>query len=200
MLAAITPSQPVHALIATRRSPYQFSGEAVPAETLRSLFEAARWSPSCYNEQPWAYIVARCEDGEAFARLLSCLVEPNQVWAKEAPVLALGLAHTAFTRNGNPNVHAPHDLGAASAYLTVEATARGLYVHQMGGILPDRARELYHVPVDWQILTGIAIGKLGNPADLPDAYRQRDTNTPSRKPLTDFVFTDDFARTSPFLA
>src|ERR1700741_4278522 len=89
----------VHDLIASRWSPYGFSNRSVSDEDLRSLFEAARWAPSSYNEQPWSYIVAKREDAEEFARLLSCLVEGNQAWAKAASVLALGVSRLNFARN-----------------------------------------------------------------------------------------------------
>ena len=121
-------------------SPYAFSDRPVSEDDLRSLFEAARWAASSYNEQPWRYIVATRTDTEAFERLVSCLVEGNQPWAKLAPVLALGCTSLNFAANGRPNDAAEHDLGAASACLCLEATARGLFVHQMIGILPDKAR------------------------------------------------------------
>ena len=124
-------------------------------EDLCSLFEAARWAPSSYNEQPWSYIVATRSERAEFERLLSCLMEGNQAWACHVPVLALGITREAFTRNGKPNAAAQHDLGLASENLVSEATTRGLCVHQMIGIVPDRARELYGIPEDSRALTGI---------------------------------------------
>jgi nitroreductase len=103
-------------------------------------------------------------------------------------VLALGCTSLSFTRNGKPNAAAVHDLGLASATLTLEATARGLYVHQMIGILPDKARELYHIPEGVQPLTGLAIGYAADPQTLPEKYRERDLAPRTRKPLADFVF------------
>jgi nitroreductase len=183
-----TPDHPVHDLFAQRWSPYSFADRPVSREDLRSLFEAARWAPSSYNEQPWSYLVATKDDPEAFAKLLSCLVEPNQVWAKAAPALALGCTSLNFTHNGKPNAAAVHDLGLGSANLVLEATARGLFVHQMIGILPDRARELYEVPAGVQPLTGLAIGYAGDTAALPERLRDRDTAPRTRKPLGAFVF------------
>ena len=152
------PDHPIHELLAARWSPYGFTDRPVAMADLRSLFEAARWAASSYNEQPWCYLVATKKAPEEFERLLSCLVEGNQAWARAAPVLALGCTSLHFTRNGKPNAAAVHDLGIASASLTLEATARGLSVHQMIGILPDRARELYRIPEGVQPLTGLAIG------------------------------------------
>jgi len=183
-----TPSHPIHELIASRWSPYAFCDRPVSEDDIRSLFEAARWAASSYNEQPWSYIVATKTDPAEFERLLSCLVDANQPWAKSAPVLALGCAKLTFAHNGKPNGVALHDLGLASATLTFEAMARGLYVHQMGGILPEKARELYGIPEGVQPLTGVAIGYVADPNTLPDGYRQRDLATRQRKPLTEFVF------------
>jgi nitroreductase len=189
-----TTDHPVHELVANRFSPYAFADRAVERDDLRSLFEAARWAPSSYNEQPWSYIVAVRDDEAEHARLLSCLVEPNQAWAKAAPVLALGVARTRFTRNDKPNAAAFHDLGAASAHLTFEASARGLSVHQMIGIVPDRARELYDIPDHSDALTGLAIGYASSPEAAPDPYRERDEAPRDRKPMTDFVFGGRYGR------
>lgn len=183
-----TPDHPIHELIARRWSPYAFADRPVSDDDIRSLFEAARWAASSYNEQPWSYIVATKANTAEFERLLSCLVEGNQAWAKAAPVLALGCTSLNFVRNGKSNAAAIHDLGLASATLTLEATARGLHVHQMIGILPDKARELYGIPEGVQPLTGLAIGYVADPTILPEAYRQRDLAPRQRKSLAEFVF------------
>ena len=179
---------PVHELVRARWSPYGFCAQPVPLEALRALFEAARWAPSSFNEQPWRYILATQDEPQEFERLLSCLVEANQAWAKAAPVLALGVAMLTFTRNGKPNKVAHHDLGLAAGNLLVEATARNLLVHQMGGILPERARELYAIPKNAEALTALAIGYLGAPEDLPEDLAERDRAPRTRKPLREFVF------------
>jgi nitroreductase len=191
-----TPDHPIQDLIARRWSPYAFSDRPVSDEDLRSLFEAARWAASSYNEQPWRYLVATRANPEEFDRLLSCLVEGNQAWAKAAPVLALGCTSLFFTLNGKPNAAAVHDLGLASATLTLEATARGLFVHQMIGILPDRARELYRIPEGVRPLTGLAIGYAADPATLPENYRQRDLTARTRKRLAEFVFAGEWGQAS----
>jgi hypothetical protein len=129
-----SPDYPIHEPLAERWSPYAFADRRVPAAEVRSLFEAARWAPSSYNEQPWRYLVATKDDPEPFQRLLSCLVEGNQIWAQAAPVLALGVVSLRFARNAQDNRAAVHDLGLAAGNLLVEATVRGLFVHQMIGI------------------------------------------------------------------
>lgn len=191
---------PIHALLAERWSPYTFDNRPVPESDLRSLFEAARWAPSSYNEQPWSYIVATKENPEQFQHLLSCLVEGNQVWAKAAPVLALGVVSLRFARNNEPNRAAVHDLGLAAGNLLVEATARGLFIHQMIGILPDRAREIFGIPEGSEAWTGIAIGYKAEPTGLPDALKERDLMPRHRKPLSQFVFSGKWGNPSPLVS
>ena len=184
---AIT-DHPISELLSDRWSPTAFSSRIVRDADLRSIFEAARWTASSFNEQPWRYIVATRVDNEGWARLLSCLVEENATWAKESPVLALACARLTFDRNGQPNAAAEYYLGAASASLTVEATARGLHVHQMIGILPDQARELYGIPDDARPLTALAIGYAGDPTASSKEIQERDRAPRRRKPLSEFVY------------
>jgi nitroreductase len=190
------PAHPIHELIARRWSPYGFADRPVPVEDLRSLFEAARWAASSYNEQPWSYILATKDDPQEFQRLLSCLVETNQAWAQAAPALALCCTSLVFKRNGKPNPAAIHDLGLAAANICLEATARGLYVHQMIGILPERARELYGIPEGVQAVTGMAMGYAADPHSLPEKLQERDFAPRVRKALAEFVFGGQWGRTA----
>ncbi len=190
---------PIHELLAKRWSPYGFEERSVAQADLRSLFEAARWAASSYNEQPWSFFVATREDPVEFARLLSCLVEGNQGWAQAAPVLALGVVSLRFSRNNKDNRAAVHDLGLAAGNLVVEATARGLCVHQMIGILPDKAREVYQIPEHSEAWTAMAIGYKADPAKLPDALKERDLAPRQRKPLSQFVFTGKWGQPSPLV-
>ena len=123
-------------------------------------------------------------------------MEGNQAWAKAAPVLALGCTSLFFTRNGKPNAAAIHDLGLAAGNLCLEATARGLFVHQMIGILPDKAREVFHIPEGVQPLIGLAIGFAADPDSLPETSRERDLTPRTRKPLTEFVFSGEWGSAS----
>ena len=161
-------SAPIHELLSKRWSPRAFDGRPVEPEKLRSLFEAARWAASSYNAQPWYFIVATKDDPENFQRILDSFVEFNQGWAKDAPVLALSVAGTKFEHNGEANRHAFHDVGQAAANLALQAAALGLQVHQMAGILPDKARELFSIPEGYEPVAGIAIGYPGEPSSLPD--------------------------------
>ena len=187
---------PVHGLIAERWSPYGFDKRTVSQDDICSLLEAARWAASSYNEQPWSYIVATQDQTELFAKVLSCLVEPNQAWAKAAPVLLLCCTSLNFSRNGKPNAAASHDLGLAAGNLCLEATSRGLSVHQMIGILPDQAREVFAIPEGVQAVTAMAIGYAADPANLPVELKDRDTSARQRKPLADFVFGDSWGTRS----
>jgi nitroreductase len=188
---------PILPILAERWSPYGFENRPVSEADLCSLFEAARWAASSYNEQPWNYLVATMENSEEFGRLLSCLVEANQAWAKEAPVLVLGIVSLRFARDNQDNRAAVHDLGLAAGNLLAEATTRGLSVHQMIGILPDRARELYQIPEHFEAWTAMAIGYKADPAKLPDAFRERDMGLRQRKPLNKFVFAGRWGHPMP---
>lgn len=190
---------PLHELIVRRWSPRAFADRGVEPATLVRLLEAARWAPSCFNEQPWRYLVATRENPAEFERMLGCLVEGNQVWAKHAPVLMISVAKLAFARDGKPNRHAFHDVGAASAFLTFQAMALGLYVHQMGGIHVDRARETYGIPEGFEAVAGIALGYLGEAATLPEPMRGRELEPSKRQPLEEMVFSGRWGEKLPLV-
>jgi nitroreductase len=180
---------PIHDLLAARCSPYAFDPRRDVSEAdLKSLFEAARWAMSSYNAQPWRYIVGvKGRSQEVWDKVHAVLVEGNQPWAGNAPVLALGIVEKNFEHNGKPNKAAEHDLGAASALLTVEAVARGLVVHQMIGIEPEAAHEAFGLAAGQQALTALAIGYQGAAADVAEKFAERDEGPRERKPLTDII-------------
>ena len=191
---------PIHDLIKRRWSPRAFSDRPIERDTLRSLLEAARWAPSSNNEQPWNFLVATKDDQAEHSRLLSCLVEGNSLWAQHAPVLMVSVARMSFEDDGKPNRHAFHDVGQAVADLTVQATALGLAVHQMAGFHPDKVRELYGVPKEFEPVAAIALGYPGDPQSLPDKLRTRELAPRERKHIAEFVFTGQWGRTSPAVA
>jgi nitroreductase len=191
---------PIHELIRNRWSPRAFADKPVPPDVLRSLFEAARWAPSSNNEQPWVFLVAPKDDKENFEKMLSVLVEFNSSWAKSAPVLAIAVAKLSFAKNNAPNRNAQYDTGAASAYLSVEATARGLFIHQMAGFDPEKARQAFGIPVGWEALAALAIGYPGDPGSLPDRLKERELAPRTRKPLTEFVMAGHWGQPAPFVA
>jgi nitroreductase len=190
---------PVHELIRERWSPRAFANTPVPPDVLRSLFEAARWAPSSNNEQPWAFIVGTQDDLETHEKLLSTLHELNQVWAKHAPVLGIAVSELAFAKTGRPNRNAFYDTGAAMAHLTTEATARGLFVHQMAGFDPKKASELFAIPASWEPIAAFVIGHVGDPQSLPDKLRERELGDRTRKPLSDFVMSEKWGHVAPFI-
>ncbi len=180
---------PVQELIAKRWSPRAMRERPVPRETLLSLLEAARWAPSCFNAQPWSFLIATRDEPEELERMAGCLVESNRAWARRAPVLMLTVARLTFEHNDKPNRHAWHDIGLAVGNLSLEATARGLYLHQMAGIDRDKARDTYRIPEGYEAVTGIAIGYRADPEILPDALKERELKPRSRKPVAEFTYS-----------
>ena len=190
---------PVHDLIRDRWSPRAFSDKPVEPAILASLFEAARWAPSSNNEQPWAYLVATKDNPQDFAKMLSVLVDFNAGWAKSAPVLVLAMSRLKFP-NANPNRNAFYDTGAATALLSVEATARGLAVHQMAGFDPAKAKQVFQIPEDCEAIAAIAIGYPGDPTSLPKPLHDREVAPRTRKPLSEFVMSSRWGHTSPIVS
>jgi nitroreductase len=185
-------AHPIEELLRRRWSPRAFSERLIEPHKMLSLFEAARWSASCYNEQPWHFIVASRDKPEVFARMLGCLIEGNQAWASHAPVLMVSVARLNFAQNGNPNRHAVHDVGLATAQMMIQAVAMGLFVHAMAGFYPDKVRDLYGVPEGYEPVAAIAVGYPGDPAALSDSLRQRELAPRVRKAIESFVFRGRF--------
>ncbi len=190
---------PIHELLARRWSPRAFADHLLTPEQLHRLLEAARWAPSCFNEQPWAFILATRDQSEDFDRLLTCLMEGNRVWAKRASVLILTFAKRVFGHDQTSNRHAWHDVGLAVGNLVVQATAMNLSVHQMGGILPDKIHEIFPHPMEYEAVTGLAIGFQGDPNLLPEPIRKREQAARERKPLEEWVFSGQWGENPNFL-
>ncbi|NDJ11564.1 MAG: nitroreductase [Acidobacteriia bacterium] len=169
-------TQPLHELLAQRWSPRDYDPRAIDPAVLRSLFEAARSSFSCFNEQPWRFVVATKAEPEDYALILDTLVPFNQNWAKNAWLVGLSFGKKTFAKNGNPNRYNLHDTGAALADLAVQATAHGLYVHGMGGYDAEKARTTLGIPEDYEVGCAFTIGYLADGIEMPP--RQRN-------PLTD---------------
>ena len=179
----------MHPLLSSRLSPRAFADQPVDPQVQDRLFEAARWAPSCFNEQPWRFVVAdRFADPAGHAAVVELLTGWNKAWAPAAAVLVVAGYATTFARNGNPNEWAAHDLGLAVAQLTLQATAEGLVVHQMGGIVRDQAHAALGFPDDVVVLTAIAIGHPGDPASLPENLQQAEAAPRVRKEQAETVF------------
>lgn len=176
-------------VIGRRWSPRAFADKAVAQEDLRKLFQAARWAPSSYNEQPWRFIVGRKGDA-TYKRIFDSLVEFNQMWAKHAGVLILTVAGKEFSRNGKPNHHGLHDLGLATSMLMLEATDLGLHTHGMAGFDRTKARLAFGIPENYEVGAVIAVGYFGDPEDLPEGMKEREVEPRQRKPLDEIVLTD----------
>jgi hypothetical protein len=156
-----------------------------PADTSTPLNDLLRnrWSPDTTEHQ----------------RMVNCLKPGNQEWAPRAPVLMVALANRKRP-NGDDNRHALHDTGAASALLTIEASARGLHVRQMAGIEVDKVRETYAVPADFDVVAGLALGYQGEPELLPEHRQEPEIAPRERNPLSDMVFASTFGKTSPLVS
>jgi nitroreductase len=181
-------------LLVQRRSWKAFSPRLIEPEILDRLFEAARWAPSCMNEQPWSFIVAPKQNPSEFERLLGCLHEFNIRWAQHATALLLSVARLTFTSNGEPNNHALHDVGQAIANLTFQATACGLTVCQMAGFDVEKARLTFSIPLGHEPVTVAAIGYPGDADVLPEKLRQKMLAPRQRKPAEKFVFEGDWGQ------
>jgi nitroreductase len=183
---------PIHELIAERWSPRAFQPTPVESAKLLSILEAARWAPSSFNEQPWSFLLARKEDPEDFAKMLGCLMEVNQSWARFAPVLIISVARRNFTYNGKPNRCAVHDLGLASENMILEAVSQGLLAHGMAGIDLDKIRQSYALPENCDPVAAWAVGYPGAPESLQGELRTRELAPRERKDLADFVFATEW--------
>jgi nitroreductase len=176
-------------VILERWSPRSFDSRPVSEDLLRKVFEAARWAPSSSNEQPWRFLVGRRGD-PTYAKIFEALGEFNKAWTKMAPLLILGAAKTHFSQNNAPNGYAAHDLGAASAYLVLQAHALGLKAHQMAGFDQETARKLLGIPEDFSLGSAIALGYQGEPEALGDEKRIGQETAPrTRKALGEIVFS-----------
>lgn len=190
---------PVIEILRRRWSPRSLSDQMVEPEKLLSLFEAARWAPSSFNEQPWYFVLATKQNPAEHARLLSCLTEKNQQWARLAPVLMVSVAKLNFDHGGKPNRHAFYDTGMAVGNLMTQATALDLFVHQMAGFSAEKVAELYNIPDQFEPVAAIAVGYPGEPEDLPEQFRAQETAPRSRKLIQSFVFEGQWGQISPLV-
>jgi nitroreductase len=177
----------IHELIAKRWSSRAFAEADIPDETLWRLLEAARWAPSSGNEQPWYFIVAQRKNVGEFGLLLSALDDANHRWAKKAAVLFVAVARM-YSSDQTPNRYAYYEVGQAVANLTLQATAEGLAGHQITGFDPVKVRHAFRIPAGFESVTMIAVGRPGDPDDLPITLHEEELQPRSRKPLRDFVF------------
>lgn len=182
---------PIEELFLDRWSPRAMSGGSVSAEELMALFEAARWAPSSYNNQPWRILYAR-RDTEHWPVFLGLLVEGNRTWAKDAAALLLFVSKETFDFNGQPYPTHSFDTGAAWQNLALQATLKGLVTHGMQGFDYERARTELNIPEGFRVEAMIAVGRPGDPASLPEQMREREAPS-GRKPLSEITCEGPFS-------
>jgi len=172
-------------LIQNQWSPRAFdSKHAVADEDLMALIEAARYAPSCFNEQPWRYILAN--GGENYEKILNTLAPTNQIWASKAPAFILILAKQKFTYHENENRWHLFDAGTSWGYLNLEAQRRGMITHAIGGFDVELARSAFNISNDYSVIAVIAIGYYGNKEDLDSEHIDREHPSP-RKEIRDIL-------------
>jgi nitroreductase len=176
---------PIESLFLRRWSPRAMSGEPITQQEMLSLFEAARWAPSTYNEQEWRFLYARRETPQ-WPAFFDLLAEGNRLWCQRAALLVVILAHKIFQHNGAPNAVHLFDCGNAFENLALQGTVMGLVVHGMAGFNFDKARTVLGVPEDYAVAAMFAVGRPGDPAQLPENLRDREVPS-GRKPVTDFI-------------
>jgi nitroreductase len=187
--AARNPDHPIPPLFLNRWSPRSFLPEPVPALELAACFEAARWAPSSYNEQPWRFLFASSEgDRKTF---LACLAPFNRDWASGAPILMALCTKEAFSHDGSPNPCCELDAGAAWMAFALEARRRGYHTHGMAGIMREEAILRLRVPEGFRVLCFIAMGRRGPAEALPEETRKREVPSP-RKPVAEFALEGGF--------
>jgi len=181
----IDTSAPIHDLLASRWSGVCYDPDRpVSSADLRKLAEAARWSPSCFGDQPWRYLLCnRSDDQAAWDKAFACLTTGNQAWCSNAPLLLISCCDTLFVHNDKPNAYGSYDTGAASLSLCLQATALGLMTHQMGGFSAEKARELFAIPERYTPLAMMAVGYQLPEAQWPEQFRDKEAKPRARSPL-----------------
>ena len=186
------PTFQINPLILNRWSPRSMTAEELDDDTIMSLFEAARWAPSSYNNQPWRFIYAK-RNTNYWDKLFDLLAEPNKIWAKNAALLIVVASNKNFDINGKFSITHKYDTGAAWENLALEATSRGLVAHGMQGFDYKKARVDLEIPDDFDVMAMIAIGKRGPKENLPLNLQEKEMPN-NRKPLNEIIMEGSFKR------
>ena len=184
--------QPLLDVIQKRRSSRAYADKFVEPEKIKALFEAARWAPSSVNEQPWAYVYATKDQSALYGKIFDSLVEGNKIWAKHSPLLVVAMVRKNFLLNERTNGSARYDLGAANAFLSLQATQLGLNVHQMGGFDREKIQINLNIPSTHEAVVILAIGYLGEIDALPENLKLRDLAPRERYTQEAFVMNKAF--------
>jgi len=191
-----TTAAPIHDLLASRWSGRAFDGDRLLTRAqVTALLEAARWSPSCYGDQPWRFVVAdKAVDAAVWQKALDCLVPFNAGWACNAPLLVVVCADPKFGHNGAANRWATYDTGAAAFALCLQANAMGMSTHQMGGFDEAKTREAFGIPAEAPIMAVVAVGFLGKDSVLDEELRQREQSARARKALGETFYAGQWGQ------
>ena len=183
---------PVLDIIKKRRSRRAYADKIVEPEKIRSLFEAARWAPSSLNEQPWFYIYATRDQEDLYNKIFEALKEGNKIWARQAPLLIVSLVRKNFIRFDSPNPSAKYDLGAANAFLSLQAAHLGLNVHQVAGFEVQTMIRNLRIPDRYEPVIVMAIGYPGDVESLPENLKLRELSPRERYVDQEFVMNSAF--------
>ena len=191
---SIDTSAPILPVFAERYSGVSYDPDRPASrEQILALSEAARWSPSCFGDQPWRFLICdKSSNPAAWDKAFACLLEGNQNWCRNAPVLVISCCDTLLTHNDKPNAFGPYDTGAAALALSLQAAALGLMTHQMGGFVGDKARELFGIPQRFKPLAMMAVGYQLPPEKLPEALRERELAARARAALGTRFFAGEW--------
>lgn len=193
LATAEIPRARLRDVVDARWSPRAFGPEPVSAVLLAELFYAVQWAPSCYNDQPWAFVVTQ-RGSAAHAALLATLAASNQAWAATSPLLILVLARKQFRHNQAAHRHAWYDVGQAIGGLLLTATELGLVAHQMAGFDAPAAARCLNVPDTCDAICVMALGYLGEPSRLPPGTAEKNPAERTRLPASEFVYREGFGQ------
>ena len=183
----------IDTIFLNRVSSYALSGEVISKESLYRLFEAARWAPSSYNDQPWIFIYG-IKGTSSWDKLFDVLVDFNKGWVKNAGALVLIVSRNNFAHDNEYSVTHSFDTGAAWQNMALQATLDGLIAHGMAGFDYDKARATFNIPEGYTVEAMVAIGKPGSAKNIPDMLKEREEKPSGRKPIEEFVFEGTFAK------
>ncbi|NGX36981.1 MAG: hypothetical protein K1000chlam2_00127 [Chlamydiae bacterium] len=185
-----TPNYPIQSLLLNRWSPRSMTGEAMTDDELLPLFEAARWSPSSFNSQPWRILYAK-RDTPEWDLFYDLLIDFNKEWCKNASALVVMVSRDTFEKNNNPSVTHSYDTGAAWMSIALEGSSRGYVVHGMSGFDYDKARKSLNIPEGYTVEAMAAIGKRAPKEDLPEEMQKMEAPS-TRKPLSEIAIPGSF--------
>ena len=182
-MADILPS------IQSRRSFRALSSEAIPEEVVDRTLTAATLAPSCFNNQPWRFLMVQSPDALAQAREH---LSGGNYWASFAPALILVITNPELDcriPNGD-RVYAEFDTGMAVMNLLIQAEVEGLYAHPMAGFNAENMAKAFEIEAPYKLITVIAVGYPGDISRLSEKHTRAEQSERQRKPLSEVVFFD----------